>query len=109
MPFMVAVSMWYAARPRLTGSVNSTGAAGTPRLLARNSPTAMVSVSRTKTPSIRNPTKDDSPRPRMVRYQVMKARLAPIMKWKTQLRPYRLRIDSNWSPPDSAETTIVNV
>ncbi len=47
----------------------------------------MVTVSMRKTPSMVNPTLADSPRPRIVRYQVAEASTAPRMKCQNQGMP----------------------
>ena len=54
--------------------------AGTPRHLAYISPPTMVMVKKTKTPSSVKTTRANSPRPRMVRYQVMACQTQPDQK-----------------------------
>ena len=72
MPFIDAVSRWYSAcasDDRSRGNVWPPPPAR--RADATNNPTAMVNVSKTKMPSRIRPPGPTSPRPRMVRYQVV--------------------------------------
>ncbi len=58
-----------------------------PVRLAITNPTAIMTVNMMKIPSMMKTNLEDSPLPRMVIYQVMTARKAPMAKCQIQLMP----------------------
>src|SRR5258706_960311 len=109
-PFIEAASMWNnACQMDGTGVTASTGNEATLAACASNRPTTMVMVIKTK---ILNPMKTtcaDSPRPRMVTYQVTATIAAPSRKCQYHGIPPACPRESNWSTPESEDTTMVKI